>query len=62
VSLLLIFLIQNFIIRVADIQNMRADEIILTCESIVPSKVVGRIIGKNGQNVKIINFLYQYFF
>ncbi|KAF7639921.1 hypothetical protein Mgra_00000359 [Meloidogyne graminicola] len=38
--------------KVAENQNMRAEEIFLTCESIVPSKVVGRIIGKNGQNVK----------
>ena len=35
---------------------MRTDDIVLTCEAIVPSKVVGRIIGKNGQNVRILIF------
>nr|CAD2156981.1 unnamed protein product [Meloidogyne enterolobii] len=38
--------------KVADSQNFRVEDLVLTCEAIVPSKVVGRIIGKNGQNVK----------
>lgn len=47
--------------KVADSQNKHPDEIQLTCEAIVPSKVIGRIIGKGGHNVsffgKTPNFL-----
>ena len=38
--------------KVAESQNVRFEEMVLICEAIVPSKVIGRIIGKAGQNVK----------
>ncbi|KAL3086936.1 hypothetical protein niasHT_021800 [Heterodera trifolii] len=38
--------------KVADSQNKSVDEIELACEAIVPSRVIGRIIGKGGHNVK----------
>uniref|UniRef100_A0A1I8BUR9 KH domain-containing protein n=1 Tax=Meloidogyne hapla TaxID=6305 RepID=A0A1I8BUR9_MELHA len=45
--------------KVAESQNMRADDLVLTCEAIVPNKVVGRIIGKNGANIKVPEDLNQ---
>uniref|UniRef100_A0A183CMB7 KH_dom_type_1 domain-containing protein n=1 Tax=Globodera pallida TaxID=36090 RepID=A0A183CMB7_GLOPA len=38
--------------KVADTHNKHVDEISLACEAIVPSKVLGRIIGRGGHNVK----------
>jgi len=40
--------------KVAENANQYPEEITLHCEAIVPTKVVGRIIGKGGQNVKYL--------